>query len=209
MVELSAFFPRLIPTVMGVSEPLAQQALVDSAIAFCDQSLAVTVNLDPMTVPVGTTAVELEAPDQTTIAQILFVWFDKQLLNPVPYGQMTDIFRQDGQPVDYTVEYIEEVVNLMIYPAPNKQSSSGLLVRAALRPTRNATQLHDILYQRYSEGIIAGAQSILCAMPDQPWTDVGRAQQCGVAARARANTARGDMMFGRVQSSMTVQMREF
>ena len=194
---------------MGVSEPLAKQALIDSAITFCDQSLAVTVNLDPMTIPIGTSAMELEAPDQTTIAQILLVWFDKQLLNPVPYGQLTNIFREDGQPVDYTVEYIEEVVNLMVYPAPNKLVSSGLLVRAALRPTRDATQLHDILYQRYSDGIISGAISILCSMPDQPWTDVGRAQQAGVRARSLANTARGDMMFGRVQSSMTVSMREF
>ena len=209
MVELSVFFPRLIPTVMGVSEPLAQQALIDSAILFCDQSLAVTATLDAVTVPIGTSAIELETPDQTTVAQVLYVWFDKQLLNAQPFGQMTNIFRQDGQPEDYVVEYIDEVANLILYPAPNKQIKSGLLVRAALRPTRDATQVHDILYQRYVEAIIAGAQMYLHNMPDQAWTDYGRAQQCGVLARALANRARGDMMMGRAQSSMTVQMREF
>ncbi len=209
MINLSQFFPRLIPSVIGCSEPLAQQALIDSAIAFCDQSLAVTVNLDPVTLPVGMSAMELEPPTGTTISQILYVWYDKKLLNAVPYGQMTNIFREDGTPVDYTVEYIDEVVNLMVYPAPKEKVTNGLVVRAALRPTRDATQVHDILYQRYSEGIIAGAISVLCNMPDQPWTDYTRAQAMGVLARTRANQARADMMFGRVQASMTVQMREF
>ncbi|NBP80054.1 hypothetical protein EBU58_04925 [bacterium] len=194
---------------MGVSEPLAQQALIDSAIAFCDQSLAVTVTLSPITVPVGISSIELDTPDNTSVAQILYVWYDKRLMSPVPYGQMTDIYRQDGTPTDYTIEYIDEVANLMVYPAPNERVTNGLVVRCALRPSRDATEVHDILYHRYADGIIYGAQSILFSMPDQPWTDVGRAQQCGVTARARANQARADMLFGRVQSSMTVQMREF
>lgn len=209
MIDLSKFFPRLIPSVIGVSEPLALQALADSAIQFCDQSLAVTVNLDPITVPVGMSAVELEPPAQTTIAQILFAWYDQKVMQPTPYGQMTNIYRPDGTPVDYTVEYIDEVVNFMVYPAPKDLVKNGLVIRCALRPTRDATQVHDILYQRYSEGIIAGAQAILCNMPDQPWTDYTRAASMGVLARARANQARADMLFGRVQSSMTVQMREF
>lgn len=209
MIELTKFFPRLIPSVAGVTEPLALQALVDSAISFCDQSLAVTVNLDPITVPVGVSAIELEAPADTTISQILYIWYDKKLLQAVPYGQMTNIYRPDATPIEYTVEYIDEVVNLMVYPAPDKQVNSGLIVRCAVRPTRDATKVHDILYQRYSEGIIAGALANLCNMPDQPWTDYGRAQSMGILARTRANQARADMMFGRVQSSMTVQMREF
>ena len=193
----------------GVPEPLAQQALIDAAITFCDQSLAVTVNLDPVTIPIGASAIELEAPTNTTIAQILYVWYDKKVLQAVPYGQMTNIYRPDATPIEYTVEYIDETVNLMIYPAPDKIVQNGLVVRCALRPTRDATKVHDILYQRYSDAIICGAQSILCNMPDQPWTDYVRAQQMGVRARALANQARADMMFGRVQASMTVQMREF
>lgn len=209
MIELTKFFPRLIPSLAGVPEPLALQALVDSCIQFCDQSLAVTVNLDPITVPIGESAIELDPPTDTTIAQILYVWYDKKKLNPVPYGQMTNIYRPNATPEDYTVEYIDEEVNLMVYPAPDKQVVNGLVVRCALRPSRDATKVHDILYQRYSDGIIAGANSILCNMPDQPWTDYNRAMAQGVIARARANQARADMMFGRVQSSMTVQMREF
>lgn len=209
VIELSKFYPRLIPSVVGCPEPLAQQALLDSAISFCDQSLAVTANLDPITIPVGINAVELEPPTDTTVAQILYVWYDKNLLNAVPFGQFTGIYRPNGSPVDYTIEYIDEVVNLMVYPAPEKQIKNGCVVRCALRPTRDATKVHDILYQRYAEGIVAGAQAVLCAMPDQPWTDYARAMQMGVLARAKANQARADMMFGRVQASMTVQMREF
>lgn len=209
MIDLSKFFPRLIPSLTGAPEPLVLQALNDAAIQFCDQSLAVTVNLDPITLPVGMSAIELEPPTNTTIAQVLNVWYDKKLLNAVPYGQMTNIYRPDATPLEYTIEYIDEVVNLMVYPAPDKLVKNGLVVRCALRPTRDATQVHDILYQRYADGILAGAQAILCNMPDQPWTDYTRAQSMAVLARTRANQARADMMFGRVQASMTVQMREF
>lgn len=209
MVNLSAFFPRLIPNVMGCPEPLAQQALLDAAITFCDQSLAVTVDLDPITVPVGATAVELETPDQTTIAQVLYAWYDKQLLNSVPYGQFTDIYRPNATPTDYTIEYLDEVANLRVYPAPTKAVTNGLVVRVALRPTRTATQVHDILFQRYVEGIVAGAQSILCAMPDQPFSNDARSVVMGQRARAAANQARADMMYGRSQSSLSVAMQGF
>mgnify|MGYP003339210005 CR=1 FL=1 len=209
MVNISAFFPRLIPNVLGCPEPLAQQALVDAAITFCDQSLAVTIDLDPVTVPVGSTAVELETPDQTTVAQVLYVWYDKKVLNSVPYGQFTDIYRPNATPTDYTVEYLDEVANLRVYPAPSTAVDNGLVVRVALRPTRAATQLHDILFQRYVDGIVAGAQSILCAIPDQPFTDTARSIAMGQRARAAANQARADMMFGRSQSSMSVQLRAF
>ena len=49
MIPLSAFFPRLLPNVLGCPEPLAQQALLDSAIEFCSRSLAVTTTLDRTT----------------------------------------------------------------------------------------------------------------------------------------------------------------
>lgn len=209
MVNISEFFPRLIPNVMGCSEPLAQQALVDAAITFCDQSLAVTVDLDPVTIPVGSTAIELETPDQTTVAQVLYAWYDKKVLNAVPYGQFTDIYRPNATPTDYTVEYLDEVANLRVYPAPSVAVPNGLVVRVALRPTRAATQLHDILFQRYVDGIVCGAQAILCAIPDQPFTNIDRSVSMGQRARAAANQARADMMFGRVQSSMSVMMRGF
>lgn len=209
MVNLSAFFPRLIPNVMGCPEPLAQQALVDAAITFCDQSLAVTVDLDPVTLPVGSSTVELETPDQTTVAQVLHVWYNKQVLEAVPYGQFVDIYQPNSTPAHYTVEYLDEVANLRVYPAPSLAVTNGLLVRVALRPTRAATQVHDILFQRYVEGIVAGAQSILCAMPDQPFTNEARSIAMGQRARAAANQARADMMYGRSQSSLRVAMQGF
>ena len=209
MVNLKDFFPRLIPHVLGCPEPLAQQALLDAAIAFCDQSLVVTTTLDPITVPVGIANVELDTPTSTTVSQVLNCWFDHQLLHAAPYAQATGLYLPDGAPREYFGERVDEVFNLHLLPAPDKVVRNGLVVRVALRPTRTATQVHDILFDRFADAIVYGAAARLMAISDQPFTDDAKSLAYERMARSRAVAARADMLQGQVQSSMRVTMRAF
>jgi len=209
VVNINAFFSRLIPHVMGCPEPLAEQAVRDAAIEFCSLTQAVIETLDPITVPAGFDSIELDLPTGTVIDQVLQVWFNEQALQAVPIGQVTGIYLPDGNPKEYAGVDIDETFNLRLFPAPDRLVRNGLVVRVALRPSRTATQVHDILYQRYADAIVHAAAARLMAIPDQPFTNEQKAVMFERAARSKANIARADALQGRVKSSLSVQMRAF
>lgn len=209
MIPLSAFFPRLLPSVIGCPEPLAQQALLDSAIEFCGRSLAVTTTLDAITLTAGADSFELDTPKNTTIAQVLNLWYDGRELDAAPYAQATAISTSNGDPRYFYGEDLDEAFNITLMPAPDRTVAGGVIVRVALKPTRSATAVHDTLFERYAPAIVDGAMAILMSTPDQSFSDETKAQLMAVRARGAANNARTDAMHGRVQSSLSVKMRAF
>lgn len=209
MIPLSAFFPRLLPSVIGCPEPLAQQALLDSAIEFCGRSLAVTTTLDAVTLREGLASFEVETPTDTTIAQVLNLWFDGRELEASPYVDATAMSTSNGDPRFFYGEDIDEIFNITLMPAPDRTVRSGVIVRAALKPTRSATTVHNVLFERYAPAIVDGALAILMSIPDQSFSDEAKALLMTSRARAGANNARIDASHGRVQSSMSVKMRAF
>lgn len=209
MVELKSFLPRLLPNVIGCPEPLALQALLDSSIEFCHRSQVLTTMLDAVSVVANVDKYELDTPDQTAIDQVLKVWYDGNLMSPAPFETATALFNPDGAPRYFYGQDIDEVFTLSLLPTPDKTVRNGLQVRVSLRPTRAATKVHDILYERHIDGIVAGALGILMSTPDQSFTDLAMAGAQTVKARALANNARFEAMHGRVQSSLGVRMRAF
>lgn len=209
MANLSAFFPRLIPYAPGVSEPLAQQALLDAAIDFCERSYVVTQDLDPMTLPAGTDTVELEPPTGTVVAAVTRAWFDERLLQATPAAHVFNPFRPDGRPVEYYGAFIDDVYCLTVHPAPDETKPNALLVRVALKPSRSATTVPTLLFDHYADAIVDGALGILLAVPDQPFSNEAKAFAMAQMARSKAAQAKADSLRGRVQSSMRVKMRTF
>jgi hypothetical protein len=210
VVDLSRFLSRMLPYLVGCPEPLAQQALLDSAIDFCSRTNAVSINLDPITAIKNIATYEVETPAQTGVSVIQKVWYDNRLLMPAAYEQATDIYNQpNGTPRFFFGEYVDEVYSITVVPAPEKTLPNGLRVRASLTPTRNATQVHDVLYDRYAEGIVHGAIAIVAAIPDQSYSDLTMAAASAIRARAETALARGEALHGNVQSSMSVKMRAF
>ena len=199
-----------MPYVLGCPEPLAKQALLDAAIEFCNRSAAVSISLDPITVVKGIATYEVETPAQTGVAAVLRLWYDGHLLTPVPYDTATALFEQSGgTPRYFFGQYVDEVFSVTLMPTPDKPLANGLRIRAALTPNRNATQVHEILFDRYVDDVVQGAIGIICAVPDQPFSDAAQATVASTRARAGANLARGEIMHGNVQSSLSVKMRAF
>jgi hypothetical protein len=209
MVPVSAFFSRLLPNVIGCPEPLAQQALVDSAIEFCSQSLVTTTDLDPVSVTAGVGNYELDLPAQTELAQIMRVWLDGRMLGPVPTYEVQSVESFPGMPTYYFGRDIDEVLNVRLFPTPDKDVPNGLVVRVATKPTRTATQVHSVLFERWSDVIVEGALARLFDTPGQVFTNEAKALVLNQKVRAKTAVARTDAMRGRTVSSMSVTMRSF
>jgi hypothetical protein len=209
MVPVSAFFSRLLPNVIGCPEPLAQQALVDSAIEFCSHSLVTMSDLAPVSVVAGVSNYELDLPAQTELAQIMRVWLDGRMLGPVSSYEVKSIESFPGMPTYYFGRDIDEILNVRLFPTPDKDVPNGLVVRVATKPARDADQLHSILFERWSDVIVDGALARLFDTPGQSFTNEAKALVLNQKVRAKTAVARTDAMRGRVVSSMSVTMRSF
>ena len=209
MVPVSSFLSRLLPYVIGCPEPLAQQALVDAAIEFCDHTLIVTTDLDPVSVVKGVRQYEMELPAQTGLSQVLRVWMDGTMLGPVPSTEVQSVDAPEGTPLYYYTRDRDEVLNLTLYPSPDKDIPNGLIVRVATRPTRTATQLHSALFNEWVDVIVESALARLYDTPGQVFSNEAKAVVLWQKVRAKTNVARMEAYRGRTVSSLSVQMRSF
>lgn len=207
MVPLSAFYSRILPQVVGCPEPLMQQALVDSAIHFCEQSLVVEAPLDNVALGAGVNNIELDLPSQQRLAQVLEVRLDDRVLAPVARSNFYPGDGATGMPTRYTTTDLDEQLVLTLYPAPDK--AYELRTKVATKPARNATSVASVLYENYAETIVDGALARLLAMPEQNFTNEPKAMLLEQRVRRVVAEARIDASRGRVRTSLTAQPRPF
>lgn len=209
MVPVSDFLTRLNPNAIGCPEPLARQALIDSAIAFCEQSLAIQYDINPISVVEGQRDYTLVLPTDTELAQVVRVWHNGKMLAAAPVFMVSQVDDTKGVPVCFYMLDIAEAPGIRVYPTPDKSISSGLVVRAALRPTRSAENVHSALFTNWADVIVDGALARIYGTPDQDFTNEAKAIVLEQKVRAKTNTARVESLRGRAVSSLRVTMRAF
>jgi len=213
MKPVSAFFSRVIPYVIGCPEPLAQQAIVDSAIQFCDDSMVLRETLDSQTTINGQSTYELDAPSQQQITRILGVWADGVQLKSaaqetaVSMAHVSTDLLSTGWPAHFYTTRTGSELLLNLWPTPNTPIS--LDVEVVTRPVRDATDLENDLYDFWMNAIVAGALGRLMAIPNQPFTNIELSMTYLAKASREASKARVDGNIGRVVSTQYITPRPF
>lgn len=216
MKSLSSFMSRILPHVAGCPDTVAQEALLDTAIEFCEKTLVVRQTLDPLDTVAGALEYPLDAPSQQTVILPISVWFKTRLLQPAAADNIRNVQAYSTEVVDFTevqgepVQYFwtsNETIGL--YPLPEETESSTLVVRAALKPTREATQLENVLFDDWLDVLVAGTLARLHFMKDQPWGSADRALIRSREFRAGVQRARMEGSIGRVRTSLSVRPRAF
>lgn len=208
MKPLSDFYTRIQPHAALVPLPTLDRALVDAAITFCEDSRAIRQRLDPFDTVPTVAGYELDANPQQQVAHVLKVWFDGIELTP-----LTDSFgpapndTEPGTPQAYWTSRADSQFVLNLWPAPDRIGT--VVVNAAMRPVREATQLEDDLLDLWADALTAGALGRVLSIPGQSWTDVVAAAGAQTAFMAHAQRAKVRSEFGRQVASMRVRPRKF
>jgi hypothetical protein len=84
-----------------------------------------------------------------------------------------------------------------------------VIVSVTLRPARNAVLLDDDLYNIWIDPIVSGAIARAMQIPDQPFTNPGRAAELLMSAAKQTNSSRIEGNYGLVRGSMRVRSRSF
>lgn len=194
--------------VPGCPEPTANQALVDAAIAFCEDTLVLREDLATFSTVAGTSTYTLAAPSADyAVQRILHVAVDGWPVEVVPYERIGTPQALSGVPrVAYMTRGAGSVI-LNLYPTPD--AVLPVVVNTALRPVRGATQLDDLLFDVWPDAIVYGAVSRILAIQNQPFSDPSGSMSAMTLATRLANRARIDGSYGRARGQIAVTARPF
>jgi len=195
MKKLENFLPRLLPWCLGAPEPLLYNALIDSAVAFCEETNVVKYITDPILLLDGIADYDLDIPASMELARVLRVW-----IAPSPYARPTRMLD------DWLVTAVGQIT---IFPTPEGVQNDPMFVEVSTKPQRSATQVADILYTDWIEAVVGGAVSRVCSMPDQPYSNPTNAAIGATSYRAGKNKALYEETKGRVRRDTVVKPRPF
>lgn len=179
MRTVASFLPFVVPYLPGVSDPMAEQAIVSACIEFCGRSLLVQ-NTSVENAVVGESDVDVEEPAMMALVKVLAVYHldaelksrarEMVLRGTAARGEaIAGVTSTTGTPTEWFNRDPSSPV-VSVYPAPSEAATAAFTIVAAHQPTRTATKVADVLFDDYAEDIAAGAIARLLLMPAQPFT---------------------------------------
>lgn len=213
MTPHSKFLDYVLPHVPGCTEEMALLEIKNTIIDFCEKSLIIQTDLDPITVVNNTTDYDLEPPRDRLVVKIMSAWFKNQPLDATAPDEVNtpSIYNQlSGAPVnkgDPRIYIQKDARTFSVYPIPDKTSANAITMRAALKPTRSATTIDDLIYEEYAETVGRGAVTRLALSPGKPYSDDKLAAVSNSLYVAGLNVARDRAQKGYVRASKQVKLR--
>lgn len=208
------FLDEVMPHVPGCTNEIATQAIKNAVIEFCEKSLILQTDHDPMSVIAGEVDYDLEPPAGYLVSKILKAWFKNTELVPTspddiakPALYNRDFTDVDAGRADPTLIIQKDERTFSLFPIPLNSEANVVTMRIALKPSRSSTKVDDLIYEDYAEVIAHGALTRLMLSPGKPYSQ----PQIGVARNnlfsSGINLARQRASSGHVRSTRQVQFR--
>lgn len=207
MAMLSDFYPYVMPSAPGLLESLADQVIRDICIDFCSKSIIIQRTLDPVSVVAGVPDYDFAPPDGTRVHMIMQAWFLGNQINAInadtPYlkAELFNTLFPGAATAPGTPSHLiqKNDTSFTLDMPPRETLALAITMRAALKPTRDAMEVDDLLLNDYAFEIGQGALSRLMKMPKQPFSDPITAPTCEMAYVVARNAAliRANKAFGR------------
>lgn len=213
MTPYTSFLDYVLPHVPGCTNEMALLEIKNTIIDFCEKSLILQEDHDPVTAIVNIMDYDLEPPKDRLVVKIMSAWFKGQELDatapdevktPSIYNQRSGYVVNKGDPRLYIQK---DARTFSVYPIPDKTSASAITMRVALKPTRSATTIDDLIFEEYAETVGRGAVSRLAISPGKPYSNDKLAAISNALYGAGLNVARDRAQKGYVRASKQVKLR--
>ena len=213
MTTHSAFLDYVLPHVPGCTNEMAILEIKNTIIDFCEKTLILQADHDPVTTIAGTVDYDLDPPSNTLVVKIMRMWFKGNALDarapdtintPSIYNQNSGALVETADPRFYIQK---DPRSFSLYPVPVNTDPLSLTLRVALKPTRSTSTIDDLIYEEYAEIIGHGATSRLFASLGKPYSSSQQSAMNYAQYMAGVNMARDRALKGYVRSSKQVQLR--
>ena len=177
MASYDDFLPYVLTDVPGCAEIVAIQAIRNTAIDFCEKSLVVEADLDPVSLVAGAADYDLEPPTATLVTKVIRLFYKNRELKPVArddiasatfYNPAAPNAEQQSEPICWSQK---DTTSFSVWPIPKSSEAGAITIRAALKPSRSSTACPDVLFEDYAEYIAAGAKARLMITPNKSYTN--------------------------------------
>lgn len=204
-----SYLPEVNPEVPACPHPIMVNAVRNAAIEFCEKTLIWREDLDAITILTDKRGYDLDPPTDTVIVVPIYVAVDGEIIRPASVDQLDDVsLYQRVLKTSRTYDMIS-ASRLQLGWEPDADLTSGLEVRAALRPSSSADGADTTIYEEWHEDIAAGAKARLMMMPNKNWTNPQLAMYYQNMFDAGIGEAKAVIGKGRTRVSQQVQMRPF
>lgn len=216
MTNYEAFFPYVLTEVPGAPEPVVLLAIRNSCIEFCEKSLVLTRDHDPITLLQGINDYELEPPDGYLVVKVQKAWVENNPIDPIAPDIVRDAAVYNRLFASYSTGsgstpkgYLQkEERSISVWPLPDKRYPNGLTLRVALKPTRASSQIDDVIFEDYAEIIASGALHRLMSSAGKAYTSPELAGVHKLKFDQGVNVARSRALHGHVRSNLSVKLRK-
>lgn len=214
MSAYTAFLNDVMPDVPGCTLDIAKHAIKNACIEFCEKSLILQRDYDPVTVVAGVVDYDIEPPTGSLVTRIMRAWYKTTELialapdaieNAEVYNRLFTGANTDRQDPKYILQKDERTYSL--YPIPVSTVANALTMRVAYKPSRSSTTVDDVVYEDYSEAIAAGAKARLMMSPGKPYTNPQLAGAHMEIFRQAVNIARQRAIRGHMRTDLSVELR--
>lgn len=208
---LTSFLPEVMPYCQNVPDFIAENAVRNAAIDFCQRSHWLLHENPAITAVANLGTYVLSPPNDTTCIRIVDAWFNGNPLTAKSQEQLRDLFGHDWRTQVGTPRYYTqlETCEIMLAPMPDTTQAAALSVIAAIQPTRACTSVPEGLFERWLEVIALGARQRLYETPGQPYSDKAAALNAMSRFRSGINDAKSERNKGLTRGDLTVRMPRF
>ena len=211
MIALDEFLPYVIPDCPGISDAGAIDAIMSAAIEFCEKSLVLQADHDPISVKTGVIDYDLTAPADHLIAKVLKAWYLHRLLPPTAPDDIDDPTVYNvalGSSGNAPLQFFQKTArSISLWPVPQSDEDKAVTLRVALKPKRAATSVDDVLYEDWVDVIAAGAKSALQMTPGKAYGNPIAAKYNDNLFTAGVNRAMTRANKGNTRANLSVRMR--
>jgi hypothetical protein len=210
----SDFFESVIPYVLGCPSITAEVAIKNAVIEFCEKTLILQRDHDPVTVTANIVDYDLEPPTGYLVTKIMKAWYENIPLVPAApdeigsvsaYNQLANNADGPGQP-RWIFQKDERTFSLL--PVPQETSANAVTMRVALKPSRSSTGVEDVVWEDYMETIGAGARSKLLMIPGTIYFNPNMGGINRLQFDQGINVARQRANRGHTRSNLSVRLRK-
>lgn len=167
MKPIDDFLPLILPRAPGCPEPIAFDAIRQAAIEFCERTRIWRDTDQFMADEFG----DIFAPAQSVVYQIEDARFDGRRLTPIGVQDLNGMYpdcdwtTKTGEQPQYVTQLHPDTIKVV-------PSMSGMVtLTLLLKPTNNAQELPDFIFDQYARTIADGALAEILMIPGQPYTN--------------------------------------
>lgn len=218
--EFKTLITRINPSVPGCPQETMFQYIRDAAIRACEKTLAWRYTQPKFNLTPGVPQYSYNKPFDTDVHAVFAVW-----LNDDPLDRLTldeAIERYPAWVDTYTVaEDIAEfgsepraITQLnphqyVILPLPDAEKTYTVRMIYALKPSRTATEMDEVIFNDLEEVIMHGALQHLLVLPNTNWSDRELAAYHAKQFLAQVTERRARANLGNARGSLSVQLPRF